>query len=574
MQYTDLLDNPDWFQSFNNTVTPVTTYTYGLRTTANSNNTRISRVFANDVPFGSGYCLTSNGGIYESEYILNNGQVNAYPKPTDAPYHSGSTVEFWVKLPVGWIGSDILKWKSVQYADFLNLGIDNTNRPYLSGKWFNTNGSLDSSTVTVTASQPITTDEWHLVTYVDSRVKKYINSTTIGYNLENIVYIDGIEVLRRTQYSNSWNSSSSWYQSEYQGSMPNGLEYGSTNTSEGMFSDYLPSGLKIANFAFWQNQAQSQKKIARRYMFGKTKKTVKQHTIDSNPYWYQTWDTFDSVNGFTNQYGSGPEWGILYDSTGMDLTVAGQERKGISTVGKSGLETLLFSNTYGQYIEALAATGNWSVDYWVKWDYTKLQLLTEFPANKPQSIWYSGSQGLASFLIRIDPALQINFGDRFNNGGMVIHPGTINNYYLYDKLTDGDWHHIAKTFSYSSGTLIIRGYLDGLKVAQGTYSVTTPNNPSNSWTGENFYPGWPYAPASTQKTNAYFDNYAIYNRTLTDTEIADKYRNFAAVDWAVKRYNGQTWEVTSTQKVWNGSDWILWDDASPTQWNGSAWVAI
>lgn len=569
MQYTDLLDNPDWFQSFDNTVTPVTTYAYGQRTTANSDNPRGARVFANDNPFGTGYCLQGNNNYPESEYILSYSSGN--PKPTNANYYDGSTIEFWVKLDSTFVGTDLLQWKQFNGSAELTIGINSSKQPFINGKWWVSNGNLDSTTQGINGPT-LTTDEWHLITYTTKRVFKYTDATTIQYSLLDTLFVDGIEAGRRS--TSNYSTSTSTYQNQFNHSIANGLEYALTNTGEGMFSNYLPNTIKIANFAFWQNQAQSQKKIARRYMFNKTKKTIKQHTIDSNPYWYQTWDVHNpNTLTFTDQYGSGPFWGIQYAGAGCDLVVDGQEKKGISTVGKTGLETLLFSSNYGANIESLAATGNWSVDFWVRYDYTKQQLLTEFTALKPQSLWFSGN-GYASFNIRIDTAYFVQFGDRFNNGGMTFHPSTVNNFTIIDQLTDGDWHHFAKTFSYSGGILTIRGYFDGIKIAEGTYSVPAPNNSSYSWDGIYFYPGWPYAPSATQRSNGRYDNYAIYSRTLTDAEIKDKYRNFAAVDYAVNHYNGQTWEVTSTQKVWNGTDWILWSDASPTQWNGTSWVAI
>jgi hypothetical protein len=572
MQYTDLLDNPDWFQSFDNTVTPVTSYVYGQRTTVNSDNPRFPRVFANDNPFGAGYCLQGNNNFPESEYVISYSSGN--PQPTSANYYDGSTIEFWVKLDSTFNGLDILQWKQFNGSAELTIGITNTRNPFFAGKYWVSNGNLDG--VTTGATGPVLTpDEWHLITYTTKRTTKYTDATTIQYSLLDTLYVDGIEAARRTTTSQS--TLPTTYQNQFNHAIANGLEYGTTNTGEGMFSNYLPNTIKISNFAFWQNQAQSQKKIARRYMFNKTKKTVKQHTIDSNPYWYQTWDTYDTnTQTFTDQYGSGPFWGITYNSTGADITVAGQEKRSISTVGKTAQESLLFSSNYGANIDTLAATGNWSVDFWVKWDYTKQQIVSAFSGGvKPQSIWFSGA-GVASFNIRINTAQNIEFSDRFNNNSTsTFHSQVVPNFVIIDQLTDGDWHHIAKTFSYSAGTLVIRGYFDGVKVAQGTYSVTTPNNPSYPWTGPNFFPGWPYAPGSTAtRTNGYYDNYAIYDRTLTDTEIADKYRNFAAVTYAVNHYNGQTWETTSTQKVWDGNDWILWSNASPTQWDGTSWVAI
>jgi hypothetical protein len=79
-------------------------------------------------------------------------------------------------------------------------------------------------------------------------------------------------------------------------------------------------------------------------------------------------------------------------------------------------------------------------------------------------------------------------------------------------LATGGWHHVAVTLNGSTGTL----YVDGVQVGQNTAMTIKPSDmgaTTQNWIGRSQYSSDPYL-------NGYVDDFRIYTRALTASEIA------------------------------------------------------
>jgi hypothetical protein len=68
-----------------------------------------------------------------------------------------------------------------------------------------------------------------------------------------------------------------------------------------------------------------------------------------------------------------------------------------------------------------------------------------------------------------------------------------------------------------------------------------------------------------------FDNFAIYQKVLSQTEIDNHYFALLKAEKAVKYFNGTTWVNAQAQKVWNGTTWVDW---SAQYYDGTQWVTF
>jgi hypothetical protein len=67
----------------------------------------------------------------------------------------------------------------------------------------------------------------------------------------------------------------------------------------------------------------------------------------------------------------------------------------------------------------------------------------------------------------------------------------------------------------------------------------------------------------------------MYPTTLTQSQIADRYRAYVATGAIITRaYDGTNWNLTTQQKVYNGTDWVQWQEQTLKKWDGAAWVTI
>lgn len=120
-------------------------------------------------------------------------------------------------------------------------------------------------------------------------------------------------------------------------------------------------------------------------------------------------------------------------------------------------------------------------------------------------------------------------------------------------VSDNKWHHVALTFSQAAGSGQIAIYIDGTQNAL-TFSV-------NGWqwpTGQELEFGLSHDTASWQAFNGLMDDVRVYNRILTDTEVASAFTG-ALVDTTALtlRLNFDTAPVPGVTLRWNAPDAIL-----------------
>jgi len=591
MAYSDLLDRCDWYQSFNNTATPSTSLSYVTRTTANADgSTRYARTYSTDVPFESGYSMTIPTGGSESEDITS--LTNAYAKPSSDTYINGSTIEFWLKIPATAHGDQtLLTWPdfvSANYSKNLILKADNTLR---------VNGNfIDGADTQFNAftTPVLTTDTWHHIALVTKYDWSYVNSTDQYRSLGSFIYVDGIIT---ASYNAALQAPTSVIGDYFGGgqakSYPRGVAFGAGYGTAGLgaFSNSLTlSGVKIAHLAYWAYSAQTQKQIARRYMYGKTKYSQTALATANSPFCYNTLNAYNSgTNRFTDYIGTNDIYTGLYNTAAtasIDTSnMSGLNKRCISTTGKSytydGSGSLRFGAPGSDItaIKTILDSYNFTIEEWVKYDLTKYDNFRyQLNGTKPLfTIFGSAGSSVLAWRLTADGYIESTFrvsNLSTNNFTASIDVGT-NLPYIQSKLTDGDWHHFALTSSYVGTTLTFNLYLDGILVATGGVTTAAPANTA----GNNFSPDGEaivsYASSAAQFVGTQTDCIGLYPTTLTQDQIADRYRAYVATGAIITRaYDGTNWNLTTQQKVYNGTDWVQWQEQTLKKWDGAAWVAI
>lgn len=593
MAYSDLLERCDWYQSFDNTATPSTSLSYVTRTTANSGgNTRTPRTYSADVPFGSGYSMTLPvANSPESEDITD--ITNAYAKPVSDTYVNGTTFEFWIKFPTNSSGYDqeLLSWPdmaSPTYSKYLYLKTNNAIQ--LTGNFLD--GS-PSTTNTITTSS-LSTDTWHHVSLVSKYDWSYVNASDQHRSVGIFIYVDGVLL---TSYNSALQAPSAligdYFGGESLKSYPRGFAFGGIYGTDGLgaFSGNITlSGIKISNVAYWAHSAQTQKQIARRYMYGKTKNSQTAIATANSPFCYNTLNAYDAgANRFTDYIGTNDIFTGLYNTAAtasIDTgNMSGLNKRCISTTGKSftydASGSLLFGSPGADItaIKTVLDSYNFTIEEWVKYDLTKYNnFRTSLGGTKPLFTIF-GTSGTAVLAWRLNASGQIEATYRLSNLGTNNLTTLVNvgesQPYMQGKLTDGDWHHFALTSEFTGTAVNIKLYIDGNLCAQGSVNTTSPANTG----ANNLSPDGDcivsYASSAAQFVGTKTDCIGVYPTTLTQSQIADRYRAYVATGAIItKAYDGTNWNLTTQQKVFNGTDWIQWQEQTLKKWDGSAWVVI
>jgi hypothetical protein len=592
MAYSDLLDRCDWYQSFDNTATPSTSLSYVTRTTANADgSTRYARTYSADVPFGSGYSMTIPTGGSESEDITS--LTNAYAKPASDTYDNGSTIEFWIKIPAtAHPDQTLLTWPdfvSANYSKNLILKVDNSLR--INGNFIDGN----DSSFNVFSTPTLTTDVWHHIALVTKYDWSYVNATDQYVSIGSFIYVDGIITATfTTNPAARAGAIGDYFGGGQAKSYPRGVAFGAGYGTAGLgaFSNnYSLSGIKIAHLAYWAYSAQTQKQIARRYMYGKTKYSQTALATANNPLCYNTLNAYNSgTNKFTDYIGTNDIFTGLYNTAtaaSIDTSnMSGLNKRCISTFGKSFTGDASGSLQFGApgsdvtTLKSTLDSYNFTIEHWIKFDFTKYNNFRyALAAIKPIFTMYgSAGNSVLAFRLTVEGNLETSYrisDSNTNNFTTTTNIGA-SLPYIQSKLTDGDWHHFALTSSYVGTTLTFNIYLDGILVA--TSGAITAASPAN--TGSNNYSPYgealvSYAPASTNFVANQIDCVGIYPTTLTQSQIADRYRAYVATGAIITRaYDGTNWNLTTQQKVYNGTDWVQWQEQTLKKWDGAAWVTI
>lgn len=111
----------------------------------------------------------------------------------------------------------------------------------------------------------------------------------------------------------------------------------------------------------------------------------------------------------------------------------------------------------------------------------------------------------------------------------------------------------------------------------GTWS-TTETNPLQLGTGFMNYSTSTYGgvgPGAMESFSGWIGDFLMYDTKLTPQEISDNFdatkAKYYGAPRTVKYYDGTTWQTSSAQKVYNGTNWIDWD---AKRWDGVYWTTV
>lgn len=591
LQYSDLLEKPDWYQSFNGNANVTTQLPYTLKTGVG----RTPRQFVNDAPPGVGtYSMELiPGAQIECEYITD--LTNAYPRQAGQT-SQGATYEFWIKIPSGYEltqGNYKLLFRertSQGYVIWDRIVLTPDWRILVWGSNNGANGNGYNMSSGQIQSEPLALDTWHHISIVYADDTLFSGATSLKGYANIFIYqngiltgaLEGIEQTSVTQASDG-SLNSSGYSFGWDGS--NGLVFSGESTNDGGFFSQTNSSnipLKIAGFAMWFKTAQTNKQIARRYMYGVASGKSRQRNLitASNP-WFAcdmnnvSWD--GTMETFQTQFGtnvtSGGSWGTSLSTGGVNNLVL----KNPDSLESNGItQTTTWTNTYSGQIsfdstksaqlDAIHMTGNFSFETWVKWGWTKNNFKPSKAGTGPVYNMLSTLGGVIH-VIRNSSDGRIEFVDRFNDVFTTYSTNT--GPYSQKLITDNDWVHLAATYENVAGTVYCRFYINGRQIAQRIHTGNLNNPTWGTINGLNLM----FAAASSQAEPKTMDIFALYDRPLSPYEIKQRYLNYAALDRNVAYWDGVKWKVPTANKYWNGTEWAFWND-KVNYWDGDSWELV
>ena len=591
LQYSDLLEKPDWYQSFNGNANVTTQFPYTLKTGAG----RVARQFVNDAPPGVGtHCMELQPSQQiECELITSN--ADAYPRQVGQTA-MGATYEFWIKIPSGITVTQNYK---LLFRERVSGGYTTFDRIVLTPdlrikSWGSNNGGngygylMGSGEI---QSDPLGVDTWHHISIVYADDTIFSGATSLTGYANIFLYQNGIltgllEGVQRsgvTQSSTTGGITDSGYSFGWDASR-GAIFNGEVANDGGHFAQYNTTGspIKIAGFAMWHKTAQTQKQIARRYMYGLAAQKSRQiDLITASQPWFACDLNNVSWNGtnetFQNQFGSNVtsngSWGTSIATGSVNnLTLKNPdslESNGISATGTwtnnfSG--QIAFDSGRSAALDALHMTGNFSFETWVKWGWTRNNFKPSKAGTGPVMNMTSTLGGVIH-VIRTASDGRIEFVDRF---GDVFTTFTTNTGPLSQKLlTDQDWVHLAATYQNIAGTVYCRYYINGRQISQRLHTGNLANPTWGTINGMNLL----FAGTASQAEPKTMDIFAIYDRSLSTSEIRQRYLSYAAVDRNAAYWDGVKWKIPTANKYWNGSEWAFWND-KVKRWNGSNWVMV
>jgi len=592
LSYYDLLEKPDWYQSFNGNANVTTQLPYTLKTGAG----RVARQFVNDAPPGVGTHCMELQPSQQIECELITSLNDAYPRQVGQTA-MGATYEFWIKIPSGFTITQDYKLlfrernqSGNTVFDRIALTADYRIVVKGSNNGGNGNGYLMSSNTI--QSDPLGFDTWHHISIVYADDTIFSSATALRGYANIFLYqngiltqaLEGFELGGVNQSSTTGGiTSGNFYQYGWDASR--GLIFnGEVANDGGHFAQWNTTTIpiKIAGFAMWHKTAQTQKQIARRYMYGlAAQKHRQKDLITASGPWFAcdlnnvSWD--GTNDNFQNQFGSNVasngSWGTsLATGNVNNLTLKNPdslESNGISATGTwlnnfSG--QIAFDSTRAAALEALHMTGNFSFEAWVKWGLTR----NNFKPNKQGTgpvMNMTSTVGGVTHVIRAAADGRMEFVDRFGDSFLTF---STNTGPLSQKLiTDQDWVHLAATYANESGTVYCRFYINGRQFAQ---RVVTGNLNNPTWgtiNGLNLL----FAGSSTQAEPKTMDIFAIYDRPLSTSEVRQRYLNYAALDRNAAYWDGVKWKIPTANKYWDGTQWSFWND-KVKHYDGTNWVMV
>lgn len=142
----------------------------------------------------------------------------------------------------------------------------------------------------------------------------------------------------------------------------------------------------------------------------------------------------------------------------------------------------------------------------------------------------------------------------------------------YYRLDEGNWYHFVVNVDRSTTNLSVVLYANAVGMKNRSYGTGTYNsNGTNSaYTYTTNDVAWGPNTVTADATWGY-DNFAIYNRLLTATEIENHYWALVKAEKSIKYWNGNAWTLPTGTKVWDGTAWIDWNTK---YYDGTQWITV
>jgi hypothetical protein len=246
---------------------------------------------------------------------------------------------------------------------------------------------------------------------------------------------------------------------------------------------------------------------------------------DSPKLWYKLAET-DAADPVINSGSSGASANGTYVNQGsivVDEPALVPNTAGDGSVGFSTLNAAMFSLGFGTDIGDITAPGNWSAEAWIS---SYAGALTPDAANVP-IFGLSQNTTAPPWGIGMEPGGEINcyhFISTLGTAGGVLITSPLA--YAATWQADGLQHHVAATFSTTGNELIL--YVDGVDVVSDNTTITGPMDQTQEAghdirVGIASNQGGAGGGSPSGGIICTMDECAFYEKTLTPTEIADRY---------------------------------------------------
>lgn len=604
MGYTDLLNKPNIWISYNGNDTAVIDNTGGGTYSLVRTATGAPATFTTDHPNGDfNNCLVTQNQWTQS-WTATGTDADLYTNTNErwrpGQVTSGRGWEFWIKIPSGTTITDsiLLEWVDGSETSRIVLGSD--RRIMMTGPFIFTTYQGVGTQNTV-YSDVLSYDEWHLVSVTAQTLYQPPGtySYSFDYKANSHLYVDG-NIYKHTGTTNDANSKSI--------RMPNNL-----------FSSISVPGIRIANFAFW-NGAITHKQHVRRYMYGKAKTSQETLLLNSNPWAYALMNDYATSGGYglsgtyvgsgdpQSVIGPAPETisngaadfnyhGGIEGTQCIKMTKYQSDPTLITNAGVFGVSyNAAPYNFHKLWQDNALNTGNYSIEFWYKNGFSQRDYDSTANGLSPIMIMIVG--GSVVHNLRLTTSGEFETVVKLNNAASSASLGFGNKWSMLDtgKRIDNEWHHFAIVSTYNNPVLNVKTYVDGslyneynnsnVQVLNSTYQV----NPSDT---SQHTLGFFFGAANQYQTGGHLDNLAMYTRQLTEAEVKSRYLNYNIVERphikGVKQRKNYTAGgtsgsgfVESLKNIWQPGDITLYHNGTTfvknpnpiKHYDGTQWVNI
>ena len=568
----------------------------------------VKRKYVADAPsqLGTTHSAQINGhsGSITAEYTSIQSGIGFIDRDFGGPYPSqGGTISFWYKenLLAGFnTGSTTLRnlFRQTVSANNRDIGITggtyidsgtSISRVRFTGGQFITDAQAASSFGNINSSNPISFNKWQHIAITISWNQTGVNAGFPDGFFERAIYIDGCLVATDISATNLNGWGSNW--DNFNNSVILGTSSGPTDSATNIIKT-------ISHFALF-NKVLTRDEIRQLAWYGQSNSDYVGTVMAKSPAYFTTLNNPDKATP-PDTYGTeANNWGVF--NPNVNAILVNQEGK-IGKAWSVGHDPT-FTQTYSVKSQAafrqsysdIHRTGNYSIEFWAKTNYGEL------PLNPRQFMRFgdTGSnledRGYFTPTLASDGRITLSVGRKSGSTTWAVTTGpsypstyvavddatTVNRQHTLGnrrfRMADGEWHHFVVTITRTPfgdpNNYLIRIYADG-------YMTQTAASLSFGWANltENISAmligNGTNATASTNRT-VFFDKFAMYPRALSQAEVHENFMAGMIYQQAqtgvVKYWDGDSWNDSTAQKVWNGTAWIDWDHR---YWDGTQWISL